>query len=126
MANGHDDGMRRELGLTRRDLIRRGAVVGGTLLWATPVIQSIQAPPAFAAGSAGGPIHGCCRCKVRPEGPGGVKLPKCAADDFTQATCDNYCSTPAGKNSVKEFKQGTMECHCIAPSSGPCSCTDKP
>ena len=124
MADRNGDGMRREFGLTRRDLIRRGAIVGGTLLWATPVIQSIRAPEAFAAGSAGGVIHGCCRCKVRPS-PGGVKLPKCAADDFTTATCANYCSTPAN-NKVKEFKQGTLECHCIAPTSGPCSCTDKP
>lgn len=36
-----------ELGMSRRDLIRRGAVVGGTLLWVAPAIQSM-APKAFA------------------------------------------------------------------------------
>lgn len=38
-------------GMDRRTLIKRGAVVGGTLVWATPVVQSL-AKPAFAAGSA--------------------------------------------------------------------------
>ena len=32
-----------ESGITRRDLMRRGAVVGGTLLWVAPAIQSIGA-----------------------------------------------------------------------------------
>lgn len=37
-------------GFDRRTLLKRGAVVGGTAIWATPVIQSL-ARPAFAAGS---------------------------------------------------------------------------
>lgn len=37
-------------GLGRRDLLKRGAVVGGALVWATPVVQSM-ATPAFAASS---------------------------------------------------------------------------
>ena len=32
-----------ETGMTRRDLLRRGTVVGGTLLWVAPAIQSIGA-----------------------------------------------------------------------------------
>lgn len=38
------------LGISRRTLIKRSAVVGGTLVWATPVVQSLSAP-AFAYGS---------------------------------------------------------------------------
>jgi hypothetical protein len=38
-----------ESGMTRRDLMRRGAVVGGTLLWVAPAIQSIGAK-AYAQG----------------------------------------------------------------------------
>jgi hypothetical protein len=34
-------------GVSRRDLMKRGVVVGGTLVWATPVVQSL-ATPAFA------------------------------------------------------------------------------
>ena len=37
-------------GLGRRQLIKRSAVVGGALVWATPVVQSL-AGPAYAAGS---------------------------------------------------------------------------
>ena len=40
-------------GLDRRTLLKRSAVVGGAMVWATPVVQSI-ASPAFAAGSPGG------------------------------------------------------------------------
>ena len=39
--------------LSRRAMLRRGAVVGGALVWATPVVQSI-ASPAFAAGTPQG------------------------------------------------------------------------
>jgi hypothetical protein len=34
--------------LSRRDALKRVAVVGGTLAWATPVVQTISAGPAFA------------------------------------------------------------------------------
>lgn len=49
-----------ELGMSRRDLIRRGAIVGGTLLWVAPAIQSM-APKAFAAD---GSENGSLRCAV--------------------------------------------------------------
>lgn len=39
-----------ESGLGRRALIKRGALLGGALVWATPVVQSFAAP-AFAAES---------------------------------------------------------------------------
>jgi hypothetical protein len=39
--------MNRE-GLSRREALKRVAVVGGTLVWATPVVQTISAGPAFA------------------------------------------------------------------------------
>ena len=35
-------------GSTRRDVLKRGAIVGGTLLWATPVIQSLDLRAAAA------------------------------------------------------------------------------
>jgi hypothetical protein len=53
------DGLSRDLGISRRELIRRGAVVGGTLVWAAPVIQSLT-PPAYAQAT---PAQcGCCYC----------------------------------------------------------------
>lgn len=50
-----DEEFRANLGIDRRTLIKRGAVVGGTLVWAAPVVQSLSAP-AFAAGS---PLREC-------------------------------------------------------------------
>ena len=43
-------------GLGRRDVIRRGAILGGALVWTTPIVQTLAAP-AFAAG--GSPCVGC-------------------------------------------------------------------
>ena len=43
MDSHHDDG-----GSTRRELLKRGAIAGGTLLWATPVIQSLDLRAAAA------------------------------------------------------------------------------
>ena len=34
--------MRRQLGVSRRDLLRRGAIVGGTLLWTIPVVSTLS------------------------------------------------------------------------------------
>jgi hypothetical protein len=39
-----------ETGLDRRQLLRRGAALGGALAWSVPVVQSV-APAAFAVGS---------------------------------------------------------------------------
>ena len=36
-------------GISRRDVLRRGAIVGG-VVWSVPIVQSL-ASPAFAAGS---------------------------------------------------------------------------
>jgi len=52
-----------DLGISRRDLLRRGAVVGGTVLWVTPVIQSMTRP-AFAQET---PRGGCFCIKWSPE-----------------------------------------------------------
>lgn len=35
-------------GMTRRELLKRGAVVGGTVLWATPVVQTLGMARAYA------------------------------------------------------------------------------
>lgn len=45
-------------GLDRRSLLKRSAIVGGALVWTTPVVQSI-ASPAFAETSPGPGPQGC-------------------------------------------------------------------
>lgn len=37
--------------VTRRDVIKKAALVGGTLVWAAPIVQSIAIPSAWAAAS---------------------------------------------------------------------------
>lgn len=51
-------GLPQEHGVTRRDAIRRGAIVGGTVLWATPIVQSLT-PAAHAQAQT---RCGCCYC----------------------------------------------------------------
>jgi hypothetical protein len=85
---GSDGGhLQHNLGVTRRDLLRRGAIVGGTLLWATPVIQTV-APSAFARDVSPAEYH-CCRC-LNPEDP---RLPATACKDgITSAgACLDVC-----------------------------------
>jgi hypothetical protein len=35
-------------GITRREALRRGALLGGALVWTTPIVQAIGIRPAFA------------------------------------------------------------------------------
>ena len=41
-------------GLSRRDLLRRGAVVGGTLVWAVPAMEVLSLTSAHASSPSGG------------------------------------------------------------------------
>ena len=107
----HEDGkvnFKSELGITRRDLLRRGAIAGGTLLWAAPVIQSLRTP-AFAQTV---PAHSCCQCSQNNNS--GVR---CQQDSFTAEQCDSFCSTPSG-NTVVSYQTGT-DCSCV---SNQCRC----
>jgi hypothetical protein len=56
-----------ELGMSRRDLLRRSAIVGGTLLWVAPAIQSLS-PKAFAASPGGAGCAACYCFRLRPNG----------------------------------------------------------
>jgi hypothetical protein len=62
----HKPDLQSELGISRRDLIRRGAIAGGTLLWAAPVISSIRTP-AYAASPIA--CAACLSATFDPPGP---------------------------------------------------------
>lgn len=53
--------------VTRRDVLKRGAVVGGTVLWVAPLVQTLGMGRAFAADTSGDPctldlsITGCTK-----------------------------------------------------------------
>lgn len=51
------DWVHTNLGVTRRELIKRSAIVGGTVVWVAPLIQSLSSP-AFAAGSTTDTLNG--------------------------------------------------------------------
>lgn len=86
-----------ELGMSRRDLIRRGAIVGGTLLWVAPAIQSM-APKAFAVeGDVGS--KGCAACYCWTGQQGKLRNPETGEattnllQDGLRSTgdCDDWC-----------------------------------
>ncbi len=91
--------------LTRRDLIRRGAVVGGSLLWVAPAIQSLT--PAAHASTTGSPVFGCCECRNGAVGkeicnPGqdhvectteGSGQPPGSGPASSAADCQTYCAS---------------------------------
>ena len=77
-------------GLSRREMLRRAGIVGGTLLWAVPAVQSLT-PPAYADVSPGDST--CCEC-TKVAGPGPAK--QCFANDptaNTPASCTTKCTT---------------------------------
>ena len=43
-----NENIHEEQGITRRDLLRRGAVLGGAVMWTTPVVQTLGMGRAFA------------------------------------------------------------------------------
>ena len=61
MDTHHNDG-----GSTRRDLLKRGAIAGGTLLWATPVIQSLDLRAAAAQAGTEQPTPSTINEKMPP------------------------------------------------------------
>jgi hypothetical protein len=118
-AHKEGDGLKRELGLSRRQLLKRGAVVGGTLMWATPLIQTIGSP-AFAHDVPGTPRFGCCECTGCPSPPGNPQGLFCAENGcLGQAGCEAFCArngctgpstNHCGPNSIS-CSQGRCEAH---------------
>jgi len=125
-----------ELGMSRRDLLRRGAIVGGTLLWVAPAIQTM-APKAFAQEVS---PTGCAACYCWNTKGGGrlnhdtalhggihsgglLDATDCAAYCLRTEDQDHHLFT----NSV--YCTGTSECNGIArddldgtlPATVPCS-----
>ena len=88
--------------IDRRQFIRRSAVVGGTLLWMAPAVQSLT-PPAYADVSPG--ISTCCQCrKVSGGGPAN----QCFANDptaDTMAECQSKCAGLTGNYVIQDFHQ---------------------
>ena len=81
-------------GIPRRTLIKRGAVAGGALMWATPVIQSLTSPVHAQASAL---CSVCLSATFDPDGPGG-QPPTQGHIDFapTPACCSCVAANGGG------------------------------
>ncbi len=91
-----------ETGLTRRDLLRRGAIVGGSLVWIAPAIQSFGA----RAYASQGPSPGTCAACYCFTLDSGNLLVKDFCDDngvngfkLNADSCENWCKHQSGFDS---------------------------
>lgn len=93
-------------GLSRREVLKRAAIVGG-VAWAAPVVQSLAGTPAFAQGSpapcfhsTGGADGGGCQSACQAQsGCGGGSCDGVDADPDNpqgQGPCQCYCPSGQG------------------------------
>jgi hypothetical protein len=84
--------------LTRREAIRKGAIVGGNLLWIAPAIQTLT-PRAMAHEASG--TNTCCQCVRRSVDHHRTHLNMAS----TPTECEQLCSQqpPAGQFEMEAF-----------------------
>lgn len=116
---GKDGDLMPELGISRRTLLKRGAVVGGTLLWVAPVIKSLT-PPAFGQTNGSPPPQNgdgcCCACNSADEQRG------FCTDQFTsEQECEDACADAVGEEGNSSFSCTGQVCNdgdpyqCVSP-----------
>jgi len=89
-------------GLSRREVLKRAAIVGG-VAWAAPVVQSLVGTPAFAQGSPGP----CFKSVGDPNGGGCQNA--CQQSGCTGGSCDGTDPDP-------DNPMGQGPCQCFCPS----------
>jgi hypothetical protein len=102
--------LKRKLGMTRRDLIRRGIIVGGSLVWTVPVIQSLTKDSSAGTGS---PRFFCCFCFLNLN----LRVdPKCFTGPgvHTAQQCARHCQRLGYRRS--EFASGPNPITCVPRS----------
>ena len=120
-----------DLGISRRQLIKRGAIVGGTVMWAAPMIQSLTTPA--GAQTLGTTQHACCCCRDRNATP--PRPPTafdCSTDgDFDERSsagaCKTFCAgggkSHTGTYHTFQYQRTATDPGCTNNTSGVCSCT---
>jgi hypothetical protein len=117
-----------ETGMTRRDLMRRGAIVGGTLLWAAPAIQSLSTK-AYAQEVGRSGECATCYCSFRRHnGTGQLVRDECNIDGVngiyeSDATCAAFCAAggnrhPTGGYNGHQYTRCTTDCRCSSKTAG--------
>jgi hypothetical protein len=115
--------MRRRFGMSRRDLIRRGAIVGGTLIWTIPVVQTLTR----ANAAPGSPTYTCCECRtpVGQESPGDLK---CNQGQAPGLECLDTPENPALNQNTEAFCstfcEGKGKTYCFRTSPTPLVCSN--
>jgi len=131
-----------ELGISRRDLLRRGAIAGGTLLWVAPAIQSLA--PAASAQARQGPSPGDCSVCYCTKGSApftaanaictvnGPPATPIFPGHFSADDCENWCKhnapyntpsnpgAPGGPYGDSDYCSGT-DCSCSLSTGPSCS-----
>ncbi len=94
--------------VTRREILKRGAIVGGGVLWVTPVVQTLGMGRAYAAATSGD------GCKMT------VELVDCAriASDGTSAVLTVRACIPPGCTCNPLLKDHRIEIVSTNPDTG--------
>ena len=103
--------MRRQLGVSRRDLLRRGAIVGGTLVWTVPVVATLSRAHGQNVRS---PAFVCCECSS----PRDESKPPffCAPNTVdTPSQCAHACQEAGYRNPQFHLSPSFIAC---SPTTG--------
>jgi hypothetical protein len=98
--------------IQRREMLRRAAIVGGSLVWAVPAVQTL-APKAFAQTAS--PVFGCCECRS-----GAVGREKCNGLDRVQCTTAGSAAT--SETTCAQFCASQGKSYCFHASPTPLNC----
>ena len=86
-------------GMSRREALQKGALVGGTVLWVTPLVQSVGMSPAAAqtTSSAGQGLRGISFIEFRFTCDGGTFFAKV---DTIESKTDFVCDGPSPRSAT--------------------------
>jgi hypothetical protein len=118
-----EDSFENNLGMSRRTLLKRGAVVGGTLVWAAPAVQTLGRS-AFAASPA---CDSTTCTDVRKNGV--IVGHLCCSPSPADMNCPCVCAGLAPPSACPEADPCSVKFTCTGASSVqpfPGSCADNP
>jgi hypothetical protein len=111
-----DEPFQANLGLSRRTLLKRSAIVGGTLVWAAPAVQTL-AKPAFAATGSSPCDSSTCTEVFRKKVLVGHQI---CAPQPQDRDCPCMCAGLPGTKCSEPDPCVGVRVNCTATLSGPC------
>jgi len=114
--------------LDRRELIRKGALVGGGLVWGVPLIKTLHVD---AAQGSQPQLNTCCTCQCIDSNTGALVWEECKKGLDGNASCATFCSTfcdEKGLLSTTPFFEpcrfSVATCFSATPAGTRCQCLD--